>query len=119
MNVLLVLPFVFASPALNHNNSDLVGRSAKRISVFKSDHSSSFSVSSDEEQLASTAGSSIRDGSKKASPPVIHIFNSTLNPDLGLSFVKDSGVCETTPGVGQMSGYIQVGKNMSMVRLPI
>ncbi|KAF9043005.1 alpha/beta-hydrolase [Panaeolus papilionaceus] len=114
VNVLLVLPFVFASPALNHNNADLVGRSAKRISVFKSDHSSSFSVSSDEEQLASTAGSSIGDGLKKASPPVIHIFNSTLNPDLGLSFVKDSGVCETTPGVGQMSGYIQVGKNMSM-----
>ncbi|KAG5220603.1 alpha/beta-hydrolase [Salix suchowensis] len=34
--------------------------------------------------------------------------------DVQLRFIKDSGVCETTPGVGQMSGYIDVGKNMSM-----
>ncbi|KAH8993894.1 carboxypeptidase-like protein S1 [Lactarius hatsudake] len=31
-----------------------------------------------------------------------------------LSFVTNSGVCETTPGVNQYSGYVSVGKNMSM-----
>ncbi|KAF8184810.1 alpha/beta-hydrolase [Pholiota molesta] len=41
-------------------------------------------------------------------------FASTNNPDVSLRFVADSGVCETTPGVHQMSGYIDVGTNMSM-----
>lgn len=36
-------------------------------------------------------------------------FNSSF------SVVKNSGVCETTPGVGQISGYIEVGVDMSMV----
>ncbi|KAI9457975.1 carboxypeptidase-like protein S1 [Lactarius psammicola] len=31
-----------------------------------------------------------------------------------LSFVTNSGVCETTPGVNQYSGYLSVGNNMSM-----
>lgn len=31
-----------------------------------------------------------------------------------MAFVKNSGVCETTPGVNQYSGYFEVGKNMSM-----
>ncbi|KAN0139051.1 putative carboxypeptidase S1 [Lactarius tabidus] len=31
-----------------------------------------------------------------------------------LAFVTNSGVCETTPGVNQYSGYISVGTNMSM-----
>ncbi|KAI9447571.1 carboxypeptidase S1 [Lactarius indigo] len=31
-----------------------------------------------------------------------------------LSFVTNSGICETTPGVNQYSGYLSVGKNMSM-----
>ncbi|EIM84650.1 alpha/beta-hydrolase [Stereum hirsutum FP-91666 SS1] len=35
-------------------------------------------------------------------------FNSSF------SVVKNSGVCETTPGVGQISGYVDVGVNMSM-----
>ncbi len=29
-----------------------------------------------------------------------------------LSFVTNSGVCETTPGVNQYSGYLSVGTNM-------
>ena len=29
-----------------------------------------------------------------------------------LSFVANSGICETTPGVNQYSGYISVGTNM-------
>ncbi|KIJ64801.1 hypothetical protein HYDPIDRAFT_28162, partial [Hydnomerulius pinastri MD-312] len=34
--------------------------------------------------------------------------------DTNLRYVKNSGVCETTPGVNQYSGYIDVGTNMSM-----
>lgn len=45
------------------------------------------------------------------------VFTSRQQQDVQLRFVKDSGVCETTPGVGQMSGYIDVGKNMSIVSL--
>jgi hypothetical protein len=29
-----------------------------------------------------------------------------------MSFVTNSGICETTPGVNQYSGYLSVGKNM-------
>ena len=42
-------------------------------------------------------------------------YQSQNMADVGLRFVSDSGVCETTPGVHQMSGYITVGQNMSMV----
>ncbi|EMD84874.1 hypothetical protein COCHEDRAFT_1149798, partial [Bipolaris maydis C5] len=31
-----------------------------------------------------------------------------------LSYVKNSGICETTPGVNQYSGYLSVGPNMNM-----
>ncbi|KAI1642073.1 putative carboxypeptidase S1 [Daldinia loculata] len=31
-----------------------------------------------------------------------------------LSFVKNSGICETTPGVNQYSGYLSVGEGMNM-----
>jgi carboxypeptidase C (cathepsin A) len=41
-------------------------------------------------------------------------FVSTLQNDTKLRYVKNSGICETTPGVEQISGYIDVGKNMSM-----
>ncbi|KII91592.1 hypothetical protein PLICRDRAFT_38372 [Plicaturopsis crispa FD-325 SS-3] len=40
-------------------------------------------------------------------------FESSLLADTKLRYVKNSGVCETTPGVEQISGYIDVGKNMS------
>jgi hypothetical protein len=32
--------------------------------------------------------------------------------DTTMSFVSNSGICETTPGVNQVSGYISVGKDM-------
>ncbi|KAI0672035.1 alpha/beta-hydrolase [Trametes maxima] len=41
-------------------------------------------------------------------------FASERIRDTKLRFVRNSGVCETTPGVEQLSGYIDVGKNMSM-----
>ena len=31
-----------------------------------------------------------------------------------MRFVKNSGICETTPGVNQHSGYLSVGTNMNM-----
>jgi len=48
--------------------------------------------------------------------PTFTRFTSIVNPDVSIRFVSDSGICETTPGVHQMSGYIDVGTNMSMVR---
>ncbi|ESK90545.1 carboxypeptidase s1 [Moniliophthora roreri MCA 2997] len=41
-------------------------------------------------------------------------FDSQLIPDVKLRYVANSGVCETTPGVQQLSGYIEIGTNMSM-----
>jgi hypothetical protein len=43
-------------------------------------------------------------------------FQSKLQPDVGLRIVRNSGVCETTPGVNQISGYADIGTDMSMVR---
>ena len=54
--------------------------------------------------------------SETSASPTLTCFTSTVNQDVSLRFVSDSGVCETTPGVHQMSGYIDVGTNMSMVR---
>ena len=31
-----------------------------------------------------------------------------------MEFVTNSGICETTKGVNQYSGYLSVGKNMNM-----
>lgn len=31
-----------------------------------------------------------------------------------MEFVKNSGICETTKGVNQYSGYLSVGDNMNM-----
>jgi len=42
-------------------------------------------------------------------------FTSQKFKDTNLRYVKNSGICETTPGVSQYSGYVEVGKNMSMV----
>lgn len=44
-------------------------------------------------------------------------FTSLKFNDTRLRYVVNSGICETTPGVTQYSGYITVGKNMSMVFL--
>ena len=34
-----------------------------------------------------------------------------------MEFVTNSGICETTPGVNQYSGYLSVGTNMNMYAL--
>ncbi|THH07731.1 hypothetical protein EW145_g3186 [Phellinidium pouzarii] len=47
------------------------------------------------------------------STPVHNVFESDVFSDSKLRFVRDSGVCETTPGVHQISGYIDTGVNMS------
>ncbi|CCL99512.1 uncharacterized protein FIBRA_01530 [Fibroporia radiculosa] len=41
-------------------------------------------------------------------------FASQTLEDTKIRYVLDSGVCETTPGVSQMSGYVDIGANMSM-----
>lgn len=43
-------------------------------------------------------------------------FSSRIQEDVTLRFVNNSGICETTPGVHQMSGYVDIGTGMSMVR---
>ncbi|KAJ7092784.1 alpha/beta-hydrolase [Mycena belliarum] len=45
---------------------------------------------------------------------VKHKFKSELQADVALRFVNNSGICETTPGVHQMSGYVDIGENMSI-----
>ena len=35
-----------------------------------------------------------------------------------IEFVTNSGICETTPGVNQYSGYLSVGTNMNMYLVP-
>ena len=46
-------------------------------------------------------------------------FTSEKNPNVSIRFVTNSGVCETTPGVHQISGYLEVGKNMSMASISL
>ncbi|KAF8524561.1 alpha/beta-hydrolase [Hysterangium stoloniferum] len=47
--------------------------------------------------------------------PAVHTeFKSTRLPNTGLRFVENSGVCETTPGVHTVSGYIDIAKNQSL-----
>ncbi|KAG2130145.1 Alpha/Beta hydrolase protein [Suillus bovinus] len=41
-------------------------------------------------------------------------LQSEAHSATGIRFVKNSGICETTPNVNQISGYIEVGTNMSM-----
>lgn len=51
-----------------------------------------------------------------ASPlqPVRFTQTSANLDGISIRFVNNSGICETTPNVQQMSGYIDVGPNMSM-----
>ncbi|KAJ7650889.1 alpha/beta-hydrolase [Roridomyces roridus] len=51
-----------------------------------------------------------------ASPlaPAKHTFTSVHQDGVSLRFVNNSGICETTPGVHQMSGYVDIGTGMSM-----
>jgi hypothetical protein len=49
-------------------------------------------------------------------PEAGHIeIQSKVHNATGIRYVKNSGICETTPNVTQISGYIDVGTNMSMV----
>ncbi|KAJ6491330.1 alpha/beta-hydrolase [Mycena vitilis] len=41
-------------------------------------------------------------------------FNSRAGGGSGLTYVKNSGICETTEGVGQISGYINLNKTVSL-----
>ncbi|KAJ7089254.1 alpha/beta-hydrolase [Mycena belliarum] len=43
-----------------------------------------------------------------------HTFPSRAVTDSNLTYTKNSGICETTPGVGQISGYINIAGDASM-----
>ncbi|TVY19573.1 Carboxypeptidase S1 [Lachnellula arida] len=45
---------------------------------------------------------------------VVHTIFEHNATGATIDYVKNSGICETTPGVNQYSGYFSVGKNMSM-----
>lgn len=47
--------------------------------------------------------------------PVRFTQTSANFQDTAIRYVSNSGICETTPGVQQMSGYIDIGTNMNMV----
>ncbi|KAF5328037.1 hypothetical protein D9758_017459 [Tetrapyrgos nigripes] len=63
--------------------------------------------------FTSIAFATLANGSPLTSPVKRELVSQNLE-DVKLRYVADSGICETTPGVHQMSGYIDVGKNMSM-----
>ena len=42
-------------------------------------------------------------------------FDSAALPGTKLRYVSDSGVCETTPGVHQKSGYVDIAENQHIV----
>lgn len=48
--------------------------------------------------------------------PAVTAIPGTL-ADGNLTYVKDSGICETTPGVRQASGYINISKDTHLVGL--
>lgn len=43
-----------------------------------------------------------------------NMFVSRVQNETQIRYTTNSGVCETTPGVKQISGYLDVGSNMSM-----
>lgn len=47
--------------------------------------------------------------------PAVHTEFESSKFEGGLRFVENSGVCETTPGVHTVSGYIDIAKNQSLV----
>jgi hypothetical protein len=54
-----------------------------------------------------TAGTVVRHGVK---------YEVFRHADTGarLEYIRNSGVCETTPGVNQISGYVSDGRDMEM-----
>ncbi|KIM82781.1 hypothetical protein PILCRDRAFT_784713 [Piloderma croceum F 1598] len=55
------------------------------------------------------------DAAPKVAETVVHQqFTSKNNNGTKLRYVNDSGVCETTSGVHQVSGYVDIGINMSI-----
>ena len=66
-------------------------------------------------------------GLTAAAPPIKHDKRSVVEREgvvyqvfehaatgAKIEFVNNSGICETTPGVNQYSGYLSVGSNMNM-----
>jgi hypothetical protein len=45
----------------------------------------------------------------------VHTEFQSTKFNAGLRYVQNSGICETTPGVHTVSGYIDIAKNQSLV----
>ena len=45
----------------------------------------------------------------------VHTAFQSSKFQAGLRYVENSGICETTPGVHTVSGYIDIAKNQSLV----
>ena len=42
-------------------------------------------------------------------------FDSNAQPGTKLRYISDSGLCETTPGVHQRSGYVDIAETQHIV----
>jgi hypothetical protein len=62
-----------------------------------------------------TNASAMTSRASAATSREVFTFSSKLQSGVSLQYVNNSGICETTPGVHTMSGYITVGTGMSMV----
>ena len=69
--------------------------------------------------IVGLAQDAIGTGFEGSKCPTAVQFTSQKFNGTDLRYVKNSGICETTPGVTQYSGYVEVGKNMSMVSFAV
>lgn len=80
-------------------------------SLLLSSYSLAFPVPSDDEAPKDKRSFVERDGTN------FTVFEHAAT-GAKMEFVTNSGICETTPGVNQYSGYLSVGTNMNMYWLP-
>lgn len=57
--------------------------------------------------LKGRSSTEVRDG-------IVHTIFEHEPTNAKLDIVKNSGICETTPGVNQYSGYLSVGRKLSL-----
>lgn len=66
--------------------------------------------------IALLTGIILSSHAKQLEETAVHqVFRSQLLNNTGLRYVQNSGICETTKGVNQVSGYLDIGENQSTV----
>ena len=114
------LTFILALPRYNSAQSISTSNYDDDVSDDGHDTNESSSITSAPLTTANTVdplpsfGSSITPTSSPQ-PAVTAIPGALV--DRNLTYVKDSGICETTPGVHQVSGYINISKDTHLVGL--